>query len=170
MNQSMQKRLITVLICVSVLMVIVTAVLLIVTQRETVPPPFVPPEFDASAQQGVPTVPQELGWSEINSEKLPFKVAVCGVIRIQDGKAKIYLTNYEENTLWMKVRILSADGTTILGETGLIKPGEYVAEVPFDRLPQNGDSIKLRLMSYEPETYYSGGAVSLNTVAIVEGE
>ena len=52
-----------------------------------------------------------------------------------------------------------------MGETGLIKPGEYVRSVVFSKVPLAGVEISLRVMSYEPETYYSKGEVTLQTIA-----
>lgn len=125
-------------------------------------PEFVPPPFDEAAQSGTPEVPEGLGWSEINANDL-YRVSVCGVVKVNDGKADIYFTNPEANNVWLKLRILDAEGN-ILGQTGLIKPGEYVQSIAFDKAPKAGDSISMKVMGYEPETYYSAGAVSLNTV------
>ena len=58
--------------------------------------------------------------------------------------------------------MLDENGNT-LGETGLIKPGEYVQSVELDRVPKVGTPIVLKIMAYQPDTYYSEGAVSLNT-------
>lgn len=131
--------------------------------------PFTPPPFDAAAQNGTPTVPDGLGYNEVYKEGMAYRASICGEIRIDEqGKAKVYLTNPESNTLWIKLRILDEAGKT-LGETGLIKPGQYLEEVTFQTLPNSGDKIVLKLMSYQPETYYSGGSVSLTTVAKMEG-
>ena len=51
----------------------------------------------------------------------------------------------------------------MLGETGLIKPNEYVKYVTLSKTPEVGTKIKLKIMGYEPHTYYSAGAASLNT-------
>ena len=52
----------------------------------------------------------------------------------------------------------------ILGETGLIRPGEYVKTITFDKkVPKVGDEITMKIMGYQPETYYSAGAVNLGT-------
>ncbi len=53
----------------------------------------------------------------------------------------------------------------LLGETGLIKPGEYVKSVKLNESPEAGSDIRLRIVAYEPETYYSAGSVVLNTTA-----
>lgn len=121
---------------------------------------FVPPPFEATAQTGTPEVPDDLGWQELDAEA--YKFSICGAFEPADGKADLWLTNPEENEVWMKVRVLDMDGKT-LGETGLIRPGEYVRSVRLDTEPQAGDSIQLKIMAYEPDTYYSAGTVSLNT-------
>ena len=77
---------------------------------------FVPPEFDQNAQQGIPQVPDGLGWSAF------------------EGDDKV------------------------LGETGLIRPGEYVQSIKYDQLPGQDTNIVLKVMAYEPETYHSAGS------------
>ncbi len=168
-NKIQQKRLIMILAGVCAVFLIAMCVILAVSSREPEPLPFSPPEFDSAAVDGVPSVPDELGWNEIYKDGMSFRSSVCGVIRISDNRAKIYFTNYEENTLWLKIRVLDSKGN-VLGETGLIKPGQYLPEITFNKLPKNGEKIMMRLMSYVPETYHSGGAVSLSTVAILEGK
>lgn len=93
---------------------------------------------------------------------MSFFAHVCGRVIIENGKADLYFTNDEGNKVWLKLRITGADDD-ILAETGLLKPEEYVKSVFFDTVPENGTAIKLKIMAYEPETYYSAGSVSLNT-------
>jgi hypothetical protein len=128
---------------------------------------FVPPSFDSGAASGIPSVPDGMGYLEVYKEGMKFNSFVCGEVNIADGKADIYFTNPEKNTLWMKLRIFDEKGN-IIAETGLIKPGEYVKTVNFDVIPKNNSNITMKIMTYEPDTYYSGGAVSLNTVAKVK--
>ena len=109
---------------------------------------------------GIPDVPEELGWQELDAQA--FRVSVCGAVVLEGSQADVWLTNPENNTVWMKLRILDADGA-VLGETGLIRPGEYVQTVTFDTIPVSGAAISMKVMAYEPETYHSGGAVTLNT-------
>lgn len=126
---------------------------------------FSPPPFDTAAQVGTPAVPDDLGWSELDAQA--FKVSVCGKIIPNGNTADVWLTNPEENTVWLKLRVLDANGN-VLGETGLIKPGEYVRSITLDTVPKAGTAIVLKLMAYQPDTYYSEGAVALNTT-ISEG-
>ena len=118
---------------------------------------FTPPPFDAAAIAGTPDVPDGLGYNELDCQV--YKVSLCGKLNA-DGH--IWLTNPESNEVWLKVRILDAKGN-ILGETGLVRPGEYVQTVALTTIPKSGTPITLKIMAYEPDTYYSAGAASLNT-------
>ena len=109
---------------------------------------FTPPPFEESAVSGIPDVPEELGWQELDAQA--FQVGVCGAVVLEGSQ------------VWLKLRILDEDGD-VLGETGLIRPGEYVQSVTFDTVPAPGTAISMKLMAYEPETYHSAGAVTLNT-------
>lgn len=162
------KRTIYLLFGICLIFAVTAGILLFVPER-AVQPPFVPPEFDSDAIDGIPSVSEELGWREVYKQGMSFKASVCGEIIIQERTAKIYFTNHAENTLWLKVRIFNQNGE-ILGETGLIKPDQYVEDIIFDKLPEDNEKIILKLMSYQPETYYSGGSVTLNTVAKIQGD
>ena len=93
---------------------------------------------------------------------MAFKCSICGNVIASGGAADVYFTNSSEQEVWLKLRVLDEDGN-IIGETGLIKPGEYVKSVSIDKDISDGSTIKLKIMAYEPETYYSAGAVTLNT-------
>lgn len=134
---------------------------LCLTGGESEPPKFVAPEFDSAAVAGTPTDADD-SWTSIYKEGMEFSAHVCGRVIVNDKTADIYFTNDEGNDVWMKLRIMDEAGN-ILGETGLLRPGEYVKSVTFDTVPSKGTSIKMKIMAYEPETYYSAGAVSLNT-------
>lgn len=148
----------SVLCAVSLITMIST---LVFTQKDQEPQTFVPPLFEEQAIRGIPEVPSNLGWSELDAQV--YKASVCGVVTVTDGKADVWFTNPESNDVWLKLRVLDGDGN-ILGETGLIRPGEYVRAVSFKTIPKPGDAIGLKLMAYEPETYYSAGSAILNTV------
>ena len=130
---------------------------------------FVPPSFDKGAFRGTPNVPEDKAKSylKVYKDGMSFSAYVCGEVVIDKGYADIYFTNPEENSLWMKLRIFDSKGN-VIGETGLIKPNEYIQTVRFDTLPENGEEITMKIMTYEPDTYYSGGAVPLRTQAIVK--
>ena len=128
-------------------------------------PQFVPPSFDANAVAGVPDIAEgEKGYSVLDARGV-YQVGVCGVVAVQGDKADVWFTSPAENTVWLKLRVQDRQTGAILGETGLIKPGEYVQSITFFEAPAAGTAIVLRVMSYEPETYYSRGEVTLNTTA-----
>ena len=121
---------------------------------------FTPPPFAENAVQGTPNVSDGLGWRELDAQV--YKVSLCGVFQPKENVADIWLTNPASNTIWMKLRVLDLEGN-ILGETGLIQPGEYLQSVCLDSVPPSGTAIQLKIMAYEPNTYYSAGALSINT-------
>ena len=81
---------------------------------------------------------------------------------MEGSNAAVYLTNPAENEVWLKLRVLDGNGN-ILGETGMIRPGEYVKDVALTENFTAGTKIKLKIMGYEPETYFSAGSATLNT-------
>ena len=123
---------------------------------QTVMGEFTPPPFDSTAVVGTPTVPDNLGWQELDAQV--YKVGICGKFISKGNTADVWLTNPESNTVWLKVRVLDEKGNT-LGETGIIKPGEYVQPVTLDTVPKTEKPIVLKIMAYQPDTYYSEGAV-----------
>lgn len=118
---------------------------------------FTPPPFDPAAEAGTPQVPEGLGYNELDCQV--YRVSLCGK-PTTDGL--VYLTNPETNDVWLKVRMLDEKGN-ILGETGLVRPGEYVRALTLEKNPGSGTRVTLKIMAYEPETYYSAGAAALNT-------
>ena len=128
---------------------------------------FTPPAFDSAAVQGMPEVRDNLGWSPVEAADA-FTAYLCGNVTAIGNTADIYFTSVDTNMVWLKLRILDADGETI-GETGLIKPGEYVKSVELTKIPADGSAIKLKIMAYEPDTYYSAGSAVLNTTIKIGG-
>ena len=108
----------------------------------------------------MPTVPEDLGWSEIYQDGMEFRAYICGNVIVKGDAADVYFTNSEEFDVWLKLRVLTADGT-LLGETGLIRPGEYVKSVSLTSEVEDGTAIKLKIMAYEPDTYYSAASLTL---------
>lgn len=136
--------------------------------QETVRNTFTPPPFAENAQQGVPTVPEKLGWLTPQSEGLDFQISVCGEVNVRAGEAEIYFTNYDTNEVWLMIRIMDEDGK-ILAQSGILKPGEYIRTIRFDEMPKNDQKIYYKVMAYEPENYYSAGSFTLETYAKIGG-
>lgn len=124
---------------------------------------FTPPPFEQNAVFGVPEVAEELGYSSPYKEGMSYRFSVCGNVTAEGKNAVVYLTDQAENKVWLKLRVLDENGNT-LGETGLLKPGEYVRSVALSSVPPIGTKITLKIMGYEPDTYHSAGSVTLNTI------
>ena len=155
----MSKRYVTILFVLCMITLIGMVISLTLTGKPT-QEPFVPPEFDPFVALGMPDVPENLDWQKLDAKA--FEVGISGVMMPKGNGLDVWLTNPQENEVWLKVRVLSADGN-ILGETGLIKPGEYVQTVSLKIMPSAGTPITLRVMAYEPETYHSAGAITVST-------
>ncbi|MBQ4137669.1 MAG: hypothetical protein IJD67_06115 [Clostridia bacterium] len=157
----MKKR----VFCLFFAILIVLAVSLVGCRDEDEEQQFVPPEFDKKAVTGTPDVAEgEKGYSLIDAGGV-YKVGVCGEIKLVNGNADVWFTNDAGNDVWLKLRIQDKNTGEILGQTGLIKPGEYVKSINFSKSLSAGTDIVLRVMSYEPDTYYSKGEITLNITA-----
>ena len=133
--------------------------------QETVYSDFVAPEFDPNAVEGVPEVDASLGWAVLNIAQ-GYDVHVCGVLNADaDGSLPVWFSSESTNTVWVKLRVLDEDGN-ILGETGILKPGEYVERIQLAE-GTHSCAVTLQVMGYEPETYYSAGSVGLATTLVV---
>lgn len=124
------------------------------------------PAMDLSAKSGTPTVDSSLGYSEIYQDGMSYSIHICGVVKVEDNTTSLFFTNDDSNEVLLRLEIIDENGE-IIGETGLIKPGEYLEKVTLTQTPDNGENLKLRIIGYEADTYYSAGNVILNTTAVV---
>ena len=123
--------------------------------------------FDENAVLGEPSVPDGFGYSVLYQDGMSFKTALCGKINVVGNMAQIYRTNFEENDVWLKARFYDSNGN-IVGESGLIRPGEYVKCVELTKTAKATETYKIKIMSYEPNTYNSLGAITINPRIVVE--
>ena len=144
------------------LAVTVMIILLCLTAR---PPQgeFTPPPFEPDAEAGIPRVSEELRYWSPDGAGLAYRFSLCDHLPIDDGAVAVYLTNHAENTVYLKLRILDAEGH-LLGETGLLRPGEYVKDLRLVHCPAEPTEVTLKIMGYEPDTYLSAGTVTIHAV------
>lgn len=172
-NRTQQKEnSITIIIILGIMTVVAIIgmfIALSISNNRTSKQSFTPPPFEVSAIEGTPKVSEELEYNILYQEGMSFQVGLCGNVRVTKDSADIYLTNTEENEVWIKVRVYDENGT-ILGESGLLKAGEYVKSVALTESISTDTQIKLKIMSYEPETYYSCGSIVVtpNVVRVEE--
>lgn len=147
---------------VTLVAIITLTVVLCTSTSHTNGTPFVPPAFEDAAVEGTPSVPDHLGYGRLYRDGMGFAVQMCGNVTLDGRAATVYLTNPIENHVWIKLRVFDADGN-LLGESGLLKPGEYVRSIELTQPLASGTPIKMKIMTYEPETYHSAGAITVNT-------
>lgn len=122
---------------------------------------YVKPAFDSTAVQGLPEVDASLGYFELYQEGMAYHVALCGKPTVDANKLTVYFTNSESNEKYLKLRVLDTNGNT-LGETGVLRPGEYVQTVTLSKKVSPDTSLRLKVLGFEPEDYTSAGSVVLN--------
>ena len=123
-----------------------------------------PPEFEADAQQGLPAPDESLGFSSVTAPA-GFSVGLCGAMyQQQDGSLIIYLTNPETNDVNIRCQIKNEDGD-LLYESGVLKPNEYLERLyPVTKLKNEALEIQVLIYGYEPDTWYSKGAIILENI------
>lgn len=160
-----QKKLIVILSAVC-LVCVVGMILALALGRKTVVR-FDPPPFEVSAMAGVPENVPNTSYGALNTTA--YSLSVCGQPTVIDGTVQLWLTNPSDNKVLLKVRILDTEGN-LLGESGLLRPGEYVQGVTLSTpITEDTDAVLL-IMAYEPETYHSAGNIKLQTTFVVEKE
>jgi hypothetical protein len=120
---------------------------------------FTPPPFEETAVVGTPTVSDETlryNYAKITDE---LAVGLCATCERVEDDLLIYFTSLEHNAAWVRVKVYDEKGK-LCGESGLLRPGEYVERIPLTSSP-GGKTLKIKVLSYEPETYYSLGSAEL---------
>ena len=156
----------TKLLAIMSILCAVSLLAMILALKGTKPVPvFSPPPFEENAQIGIPPVGKEQGYEELDATW--FRIGLCGVIRQRNGLAEVWFSNPDSNDVWLKLRILDENGN-ILGQSGILRPGEYVHQIQLTQMPEGGSAVIMKVMAYEPGTYHSAGAVELHTVIDME--
>ena len=148
----------------SALCILSLAVMVLALCRGPQKAEFIQPPFEPETHAGTPEVPEGCGYQELDVQA--FRVALCGKVCVRDCGAEVWFTNPGSNPVWLKLRVLDESGQ-ILGETGLLRPGEYVQYVALKKT-EPGAPVTLKVMAYEPETFHSAGSIVLQTHITME--
>lgn len=161
-----QKTVITVTAILLVLSIIATVAVFLIQKGKN---SFTPPPFDGSAISGMPTVDNNaLQYRKVDvAQGFSFYLAMCP--RYEDGEAKVYLTSCEDNIAYVRIILFDSE-SNVIGESGLIKPGEYIEGVALSIQPTEKTTIKAKILSYDPQTYYSMGASDGELSLIVDND
>lgn len=154
-----EKNIIFAMMVVLALLVGALVILPAVAGNRTVQGEFVAPDFDPAAVSGVPDVTdpaRQFSWLQMGDH---IRLALCGSPRLTEEGAELYLTSDSTNAAWLLVKIYDESGNE-LGRSGLLRPGEYVQTVALEASAEPGTAVTVKLLSYEPDTYYSLGSAS----------
>lgn len=166
----MSKKEIKILAVLGILIlaaVIAVAVVRTVNQPQTVINDFQAPAFDPSAVSGRPNAEdiQDLPYGTLNLAE-GISVSLVSTVTVgADGTAEIWFTAPADNTAWVRLRLMDDQGN-ILGQTGLLRPGEYVRTMTLDTVPESGGVVMAKILTYEPETYYSLGSANAQVMLL----
>ena len=121
---------------------------------------FKKPSFDKNMIE----IPEELDYEDSVLKILEgYSIYISPNPKLLDNDyLKIDLVSIEENTIFIKVRILD-ENDNIIGETDLLKPGSYLEKIKLNKKIKVNDQIKYKIMGYDKDTYMSAGSVTLNT-------
>jgi len=160
----MDKKQITIISILSVLLVAIITFTVIITTRETEPDirEFEAPQFDESAISGSPEVDESLNYRELAIAE-GFKFSMCGNLTLENNSCVVYFTSFADNELWLLMKIYDKEGN-LLGSSGLLRPGEYLKSIELSKTITSDTPITVKVLSYEPDTYLSHGSASANLV------
>ena len=156
---------------IAILTMILLALLMYLTsmitnrEQEIIIKDFTTPPFEEYVELGIPTVEEVPNYSDIVIEG-NYGFSIAGTPVLEENELSVYFTNSKENTVWLLLRVYNALGEEI-GTTGIVRPGEYVKSVTLDSSATD-ESIRVKVLSYEPDTYYSLGTASATLPVIIK--
>lgn len=130
---------------------------------------FTPPEFAHNTVDGAPN-PSVVSALKYGTLTLTPEISVSLVSEFTvngKGEAELWFAAPDTNQCWVRLRLMDADGN-VLGETGLLKPGQYIQSIKLDKIPRKDGIVTARILTYEPDTYYSLGSANANVMLRIQ--
>lgn len=124
---------------------------------------FVPPTHDPLAVVGTPAPEEKYRYTDGPAGD-SFAVKLATQPYLENGEIVLYFTNPEGNTALLRVRIYRDD--EVIAESGYLRPGEYLRALAAPEAETG--TIKVKIMSYQEDTWYSLGAYSM-ALTLTEG-
>lgn len=158
-----QYLIIAVSLCALTVLVVLAAVLHAGSAGKT---EFTPPKADTSASREAFDYSEAEGY-EIFSANGFYQVGICGALTLSDGKIDVLFVSPESNGVLLMLKITDKNGN-ILGQTGTIEPGQHIESLTLSADLKETTEVTMKVMAYDPQTYYSAGTISLGTSIYVE--
>lgn len=135
---------------------IIVFLLFSIKDKET----FKKPKFDKNVSE----IPEKLDYEKSVLNILSgYSVYISpSPVVLENDYLKVDMISLEDNTIFIKLRILD-EKDNIIGETGILRPGDYLEKVKVNKKLKKNDQIKYKIMGYEKDSYMSAGSVTLNT-------
>lgn len=114
-------------------------------------PKFEVPDFDKNAKKY--DVLKKISPIEMNEN---YVIYIDGDMKVKKDVLKFYFASDKKNKVYTKIRIYQGD--KIIGESGIIKPGEYIENISLNE--KINDSIEIKVMGYDMDTYQSAGSAN----------
>lgn len=154
-----ERRLLIILAVILMIAMVFMLVLLFANRDQ--PIPFTPPPFEENLTEVIPKdLPEETGYREFEIAE-GFTVSLCGLIQAKDNRALVHFSSDADNTVWTRIVLLDNQGN-LLGESGVLLPGQAVADIVLNAQPSENMDVTVKVLSYEPETYYSHGTAEIS--------
>ena len=152
-----QQKIVVGAMAILLAVVLVVVAVLLLRPKETVQTEFTPPAFDKSAVSGMPNaVPESLNYGSPTTQN-EFGFFLCGTPAVtEDNRLRCYFTSPSSNNVWILLKVYDQEGN-LLGASGLLRPGEYVEYIDLNQALPKGSAIRIKVLSYEVQTYYSKG-------------
>jgi len=147
-----------VIILVGVLFILISIIILLFVSIER-KNKFIEPAFD----KNVSAIPKDIIYEpSVIEVSEGYNIYIDAVPSIKDNKLVVNFISLETNNIWIKIRLLN-ENEGIVGESGLVKPGEYLKSIILDKKINNNDKIIYEIIGYEIDSYLSAGTIKLNT-------
>ena len=132
-------------------------IVLLAQEDEIIVNDFVPPAFDSAAVSGLPVGIDTTTYGTLILAD-GIAVSLYSAPTVTDETAQVFFASHASNTAWVRLRLLDAQGD-LLGETGLLRPGEYVESLILQTMPKS-KQVTAKILTYQPDTYYSMGSAT----------
>lgn len=155
-----------ILICIIILLTVTLGYILFSYKNKVT---FKVPKFDNNVS-AIPEKIEDEYYSTLDVNE-GFSIGINAILKVDSKQnAIVNLTSNKNNKVYIKLRLLDSHGM-IIGQTGLIKPGEYLEKIELKKKVNEKDKFTIKVMSYDPKTYYSMSAVKLSvSLKVIENE
>ena len=119
---------------------------------------FVEPQFESNYKDGIPDVERFEERLLKVDEGYTFYVNPSPIFH--NDSLLVNFTSVNSNKVLLKLRVFDSQ-KNLIGETGVLKAGQFLDYVKLDNSIKDGDEITFVVMGYEKDSYLSAGSVSV---------